>query len=82
MLRHQQCDARINLTLRGIRATIFAVKYARNITYSGCVSVDIVIQHANRMRRITLPFVTCPAVLYISTLPQKGHDLGGKSCLT
>jgi len=35
------------------------------ITYSRFVSVALVIQHAIRMRRITLPSVVCLAVLYI-----------------
>lgn len=83
MLRqHQQCDARIDLTLRGIRTTIVAMKNAVNTTYSECLSVDIFIQYAKRMRRITLPPVACLAILYISTLSHNEHDYGGNNCLT
>jgi hypothetical protein len=44
------------------------------ITYSGCVFVDLVIQHAKRMRHIILSSVRCPAVPYSSTLSHKWHD--------
>jgi hypothetical protein len=33
-----------------------------NIQYSMCVFVALVIQHAERMRYITLTFLACPAV--------------------
>jgi len=44
---------------------------ALSITYYNCVSVVLVIQHATRMRHITLPYVAYLAVPYFSTLPQK-----------
>jgi hypothetical protein len=47
---------------------------AVRITYSECVSVALVTQHATRMRRIILPSVTCPTVPYLSTLSHKRHD--------
>jgi hypothetical protein len=36
------------------------------ITYCGCVSVALVIQHTKRMRRVVLSFVACLSLLYIS----------------
>ena len=47
---------------------------AKSITYSECVSIALVIQHAKRMRRITLPSVVCPALQYFSTLSHKRDD--------
>jgi hypothetical protein len=44
------------------------------ITYSGCVFVDLVVQHAKCMRRIILLSVGCPAVPYPSTLSHKCTD--------
>ena len=43
-------------------------------TYSECVSVALIIQHAKRMCRIVLSFVTCPSLPYFSTLSHKRHD--------
>jgi hypothetical protein len=79
MLRQpMQCDAHINLTYRGVRATIVVLKKVINITYSECVSADTIIQYAKGMRRITLPSLACLVVLCISTLSRKGHDFGEK----
>ena len=37
---------------------------ALRVTYSDCVTVTLVIQHAMLTHRITLSFVSCPALLY------------------
>jgi hypothetical protein len=49
-----------------------------SITYSECVSVPLVIQHTERMLRIVLPSVACPALPYFSTLSHKRHDFREK----
>ena len=41
-----------NVTLRRVRVTIAAVEKTISITYSECVFVNLVTQHAKRMRRI------------------------------
>jgi hypothetical protein len=56
-----------NVTFRRVRLTIFAVEKQQVITYSKHVSVALVIQHANRMRRIILSSVACLALPYLST---------------
>ena len=44
-------------------------------TYSGCVFIDLGIQHAMRMSHIVLSSVACPALQYFSTLPHKRRNL-------
>jgi hypothetical protein len=48
------------------------------ITYSNCVSVALVIEHAMRMRRIILSFVACLHLPNFSILFQKGLNFGEK----
>jgi hypothetical protein len=55
-----------NVTQWRVRVTHCCWKHALFITYSECVSVDSVIQHAMRMRRIISSYVACPAVQYCS----------------
>jgi hypothetical protein len=49
-----------------------------SVRYCECVSVALVSQHSRRMRRITLPSVAYPAVLYFPTLPHKRRDFRKK----
>jgi hypothetical protein len=49
-------------------------KIAGSITYSECVSSDLLIQHALRMRHIILTFVVCLVQPYFSTLSHKRQD--------
>jgi len=43
-----------------------------------CVSVALVAQHAQRLRRIILSPVACPDPQYFSTFSHKRHDLKKK----
>ena len=52
------------------------------ITYSECVFVALVIQHAQRMGRIILPPVACPVLQHFDTLSHKRHDFRGKKLLS
>jgi hypothetical protein len=45
-----------------------------SVTYSECVSVALVIQHAKRMRRMVLSNVARLALPYFSTLFHKFYD--------
>ena len=68
------CNAHINVKFRSVRLTTVTVEKAIIITYSQCVSLALVIQHAERMCPIILSFVTCLVHTYVSTLSHKGYD--------
>jgi hypothetical protein len=50
----------------------------KSITNSECVSVTLVIEQANLMRRIILSSVACQDTLYYSALSYKRHDFREK----
>ena len=54
---------------------------AISITYSECVSVALVIQHAMRMRRIRLSSMACLAVPNFCTLSHKRYDFRKKKVI-
>jgi hypothetical protein len=71
-------ELRLFYRLRRVRVTTAAVE-DQSISYSECVSVALVIQHAKRMRRIVLSSVAYPVKMYFSTLSHKWHDFRKKS---
>ena len=66
-----QCTYKVKM--RHIRESTVAVEKPTGITYSVGVSVALGIQNAERMRRIILISVACPALPYFSTLSHKRH---------
>jgi len=48
------------------------------VTYSECVFVTLVTQHARRMRLIILSCVACHVVSYFFTFIHKRHDFRKK----
>jgi hypothetical protein len=53
-------------------------RYAGRDTHSECMYVALVIQRARRMRRIILPDVAYPALLYFFDISSKRHDFRRK----
>jgi hypothetical protein len=51
---------------------------SNSITYSECVSVASVIQHAKHMRHVILPSVGCVAPSHLSALSHERHDFRKK----
>ena len=51
---------------------------ARSISYTECVFVALVIQHAMCLRRIILSPATCLVLPYFSTLSHKGYGFREK----
>ena len=70
-LHHQKDRLQRNIEARS-RNLCYCGK-AISITYSECVSVVWVIQHAQRMRRIILSTVVCQSLPYFSVLSYRLH---------
>ena len=68
------------LTVRRIRGTIFAVEKQQisNITRVYVRILALVIRHAERMRRVILPSVTCEPLLCFPTAYMNGTTSGIK----
>jgi len=54
---------------------------AVSVTYSVCLFVVLIIQHARRMRHIISLSVACATVQYFCTLSHQRHDLKKKEIL-
>ena len=70
----------MELTTRRIRVIIVALE-SKTISYSECVYVVLIMQHAKRMRHITLSSMACPALPYFPPLNHKRHHFREKKLL-
>ena len=70
-----------NVTWRSFRLTLVAAENNRSITYSECVSVALIIQHAMRMRRTMSSSVACLTLHHFSEFSHKRYDLPEKKLL-
>jgi hypothetical protein len=71
--QERQCTFKPNIEARSHND--FCCGKAISITYSECVYVALIMQHAKRMRRITLQTAACLAVSYFSEGSHNRHDL-------
>ena len=70
-----------NITLRRVRVTAVNVEEQKVVTYSECVSVTLVIQHAKSIRSNALSSEASMALPYSPTLFHKRHDFLSKTKL-
>ena len=71
LVKYKAGNLHINVSLKLVHITIVAVGKKLNITFSECLFVAVVIQHAMRMRRIIFSSVASQATPYFSTLFKK-----------
>ena len=67
-------NVRINFKTEGLSPNHCCCGKAISITYSQCVSIALIIQHAERMHPIALSRAAYLAVQYFSTLSHKRND--------
>jgi len=77
--QEMQCMYKHNIKVRP--CNICCCGKAVPITYSECVSVALVIQHAVCIYHIILPSVACLAVPFISTLSHKQYSFQKQKCV-
>ena len=68
-------NVRVTLITRRAQVTTVAAEKQLSITYSECAFVALVIQHAKRMRRVTVSSMASTTLHHLSTLSHKQHDI-------